>query len=194
MEVILTWVAGGFGGERAPERAEKLRGEWGKSTLYNYPVPGVQIVGTAGRDVNRKNSDGAGKGVRVNLPHLHLLIFVPLSYFCAALHYLNAWNRLLHKQTASYTGFPRTRLSKLKNSVLVLEIAINTETYVTTSTTMLNSFHTVYIHLLKCPPQTHCHFHCSPLFSLQDGVTFISPVALTEPLTTAPVLRKLVFT
>ena len=48
---------------------------------YNYPVPGVQIVGTARRDVNRKNSDGAGKGVRVSLPHPHLLIFIPLSYF-----------------------------------------------------------------------------------------------------------------
>ena len=51
----------------------------------------------------------------------------PALLLCTALHYLNAWNRLLYKQTASYTGFPRRRLNKLKNSVLVLEIAIKTE-------------------------------------------------------------------
>ena len=113
---------------------------------------------------------------------------------CTALHYLNAWKRLRLQTTASYTGFPRTTLNKLKNSVLVLQITINTETYVITSTTILKLFYSAYIHLLKCPPQSHCQFHCPPLFSLQDGVTFISPVALTEPLTTAPVLRKLVFT
>ena len=135
--------------------------------LYNYHVPGVQIVGTARRDVSRKNGEVRGRGESFS-PASSSPYFSPALLLCTALHYLNAWNRLLYKQTASYTGFPRRRLNKLKNSVLVLEIAINTETYVTTSTTILNSFHTVYIHLLKCPPQSHCHFHCPPLFSLQD--------------------------
>ena len=63
---------------------------------------------------------------------------------------------LLYNQTASYTGFQRSRLNKLKNFLLLLQIAINTTTYVTTSTTILNSFHSVYIHLLKCPPQRNC--------------------------------------
>ena len=120
--------------------------------------------------------------------------FSPALLLCAALYYLNAWIGYDYKQTSSYTGFPRTRLNKLKNSALVLQIAINTETCVITSTTILKSFYSIYIHLFKCPPQSHCQFHCPPLFSLQDGVTFISPVAVTEPLTTAPVLRKLVFT
>ena len=52
-----------------------------KCALYNYPVPGVQIVGTARRDVSRKNDEGVGKGVRVCLPHPYLPIFLPLSYF-----------------------------------------------------------------------------------------------------------------
>ena len=172
-------------------RSRERNGE--KCALNNYPVPGVQIVGTARRDVNRKNSDGAGKGVRVSLPHPHLLIFLPLSYFAQHSTISTPGIGYDYKQTASYTGVPRTRLNKLKNSALVLQIAINTETYVITSTTILKSFYSVYIHLLKCPPQSHRQFHCPPLFSLQDGVTFISPVALTEPLTTAPVLIKLVF-
>ena len=167
--------------------------------LYNYPAAGVQIVGTARRDVSRKNSDGMGTGMRVSLPHL--LIFLPLLLcaltlllICAALHYLNARNRLLHKQTASYTGFPRTRLNRLKNSMLVLQIAINSENYVTTSTTILNSFYSVYIHLSKCPPQSHCRSHCPPLFCFYRMCrTFISPAALTELLDTAPVLIKVVF-
>ena len=150
--------------------------------------------GTGRRDVRRKNGDGVGKGVRVSLPHPHLLICLPLSYFAQHSTISTPGKGYDYKQTASYTGFPRTTLNKLKNSVLVLQITINTETYVITSTTILKLFYSVYIHLLKCPPQSHCQFHCPPLFSLQDGVTFISPVALTEPLTTAPVLRKLVFT
>ena len=133
--------------------------------------------------------------MRVSLPHPHLLICLPLSnYFAQHSTISTPGIGYDYKQTASYTGFPRTRLNILKNSVLVLQITINTETYVITSTTILKSFYSVYIHLLKCPPQSHCQFHCPPLFSLQDGVTFISPVALTEPLATAPVLRKLVFT
>ena len=174
-------------------RGEAARGMGKMCALYNNPVPGVQVVGTARRDVSRKNGERVGKRVRVSLSHLHLLICLPLSYF--AQHSTNSTpgTGYDYKQTASYTGFPSTRLNKLKNSVLVLQITINTETYVITSTTILKSFYSVYIHLLKCPPQSHCQFHCPPLFSLQDGVTFISPVALTEPLTTAPVLVKLVF-
>ena len=109
-----------------------------------------------------------GKGGESFSPASSSPYFSPAALLCTALHYLNAWNRLLHKQTGSYTGFRRTRLNKLKNTVLVLQKAINTQTYVITSTTILNSFHPVYIHLLKCPPQTHCHFHCPPLFALQD--------------------------
>ena len=188
MVVELIWVAGGFQWGACPwTSGEAARGMGKKCELYNYPVPGVQIVGTARRDVNRKNSEGVGKGVRVSLPHSYLLIFLPLSYF--AQHSTISTPGIGY----DYTGVPRTRLNKLKNSALVLQIAINTETYVITSTTILKSFYSVYIHLLKCPPQSHCQFHCPPLFSLQDGVTFISPVALTEPLTTAPVLIKLVF-
>ena len=99
--------------------------------------------GTARRDVSRKNGEGVGKGVRVSLPHLHLLICLPLSYF--AQHSTNSTPGIGYdyKQTASYTGFPRSRLNKLKNSVLVLQKAINTETYVMTSTTIPNSFHPV---------------------------------------------------
>ena len=99
--------------------------------LYNYPVPGVQIVGTARRDVSRKNGEGVGKGVRVSL-----LIFLPLSYFAQHSTISTPGIGSDYKQTASYTDVPRTRLNKLKNSALVLQIAINTETYVTTSTTM----------------------------------------------------------
>ena len=135
---------------------------------YNYPVAGIQIVGTARRNVSRKNGEEVGKGVRISLPHPHLLIFLPLSYFEQHSTVSTPGIGYDYKQTASYTGFPRTRLNKLKNSGLVLQIAINTETYVTTSTTMINSFHSVYIHLLKCHPQTHCHFHRPSLFSLQD--------------------------
>ena len=109
-----------------------------------------------------------GKGGESFSPASSSPYFSPTALLCTALHYLNAWNRLLHKQTGSYTGFRRTRLNKLKNTVLVLQKAINTQTYVITSTTILNWFHPVYIHLLKCPPQTHCHFHCPPLFALQD--------------------------
>ena len=165
-----------------------------KCALYNYPVPGVQIVGTARRDVSRKNGERVGKGVRVSLPHPYLLTFLPLSYFAQHSTISTPGIGSDYKQTASYTDVPRTRLNKLKNSALVLQIAINTETHVITSTTILKSFYSVYKNLLRCPPQSHCQFHCPPLFSLQDGVTFISPLALTEPLTTAPVLRKLVFT
>ena len=150
--------------------------------------------GTGRRDVRRKNGDGVGKGVRGSLPHPHLLICFPLSYFAQHSTISTPGKGYDYKQTASYTGFPRTTLNKLKNSVLVLQITIITETYAITSTTVLKSFYSVYIHLLKCPSQSHCQFHCPPLFSLQNGVTFISPVALTEPLTTAPVLIKLVFT
>ena len=139
-----------------------------KCAPYNFPVPGVQIVGTARRDVNRKKKRWGGKGGESFSPASSSPYFSPAALLCTALHYLNAWNRLLHKQTGSYTGFRRTRLNKLKNTVLVLQKAINTQTYVITSTTILNWFHPVYIHLLKCPPQTHCHFHCPPLFALQD--------------------------
>jgi len=46
--------------------------------LTNYPIPDFQIVGTAQRDVSRKNKTGAGSwGLR------------------ATLHYPKAWNRLL---------------------------------------------------------------------------------------------------
>ena len=131
--------------------------------------------------------------MRVSLPQPHLLIFRPLSYFVQHSTISTPGIGYSTNKPLATQASQERRLNKLKNSVLVLEIAINTEIYVTTSTTILNSFHTVYIHLLKCPPQSHCQFHCPPLFSLQDGVTFISPVALTEPLTTAPVLRKLVF-
>ena len=165
-----------------------------RSREGNGEKVGALQGGTGRRDVRRKNGDGVGKGVRVSLPHPYLLIFLPLSYFAQHSTISTPGKGYDYKQTASYTGFPRTTLNKLKNSVLVLQITINTETYVITSTTILKLFYSVYIHLLKCPPQSHCQFHCPPLFSLQDGVTFISPVALTEPLTTAPVLRKLVFT
>ena len=188
-------VADGFQWGACPWTSGEAAREMGKMcAFYNYPVPDVQVVGTARRDVSRKNGQGVGKGVRVSLPHHHPLVFLRLSYF--APHSTNSTPGIGYdyKQSASYTGFPRTTLNKLKNSVLVLQITIITETYVITSTTILKSFYSVYIHLLKCPPQSHCQFHCPPLFSLQDGVTFISPVALTEPLTTAPVLRKLVFT
>ena len=134
--------------------------------------------------------------MRVSLPHPYLLIFPPLSYF--APHSTNSTRGIGYdyKQTASYTGFPNEfsivvdvvtyisvliaiwttsteflslfSLNKLKKSVLVVQIAINTEIYVTTSTTILNSFYSVYIHLLKFPPQSHSHSHCPPLFSLQD--------------------------
>ena len=195
MVVELTWVAGGFQWGACPwTSGEAPRGMGKKCALYNYPVPGVQIVGTARRDVSRKNGERVGKGVRVSLPHPYLLTFLPLSYFAQHSTISTPGIGSDYKQTASYTDVPRTRLNKLKNSALVLQIAINTETHVITSTTILKSFYSVYKNLLRCPPQSHCQFHCPPLFSLQDGVTFISPVAVTEPLTTAPVLRKLVFT
>ena len=187
-------VAGGFQWGACPWRSgEAARGMGKMFALYDYHVPGVQVVGTARRDVRRKNGEVRGRGESFS-PASSSPYFSPALLLCAALYYLNAWIGYDYKQTSSYTGFPRTRLNKLKNSALVLQIAINTETYVITSITILKSFYSVYIHLLKCPPQSHCHFHCPPLFSLQDGVTFISPLALTEPLTTAPVLRKLVFT
>ena len=114
--------------------------------FYNYPVPDVQVVGTARRDVSRKNGQGVGKGVRVSLPHHHPLVFLRLSYF--APHSTNSTPGIGYdyKQSASYTGFPRTTLNKLKNSVLVLQITIITETYVITSTTILKSFYSVYIY------------------------------------------------
>ena len=85
-----------------------------------------------------------------------------------------------YKQSASYTGFPRTTLNKLKNSVLVLQIAINTKTYVTTSP-------------LKVSSSNSLSFSLSSIVFSTGWVTFISPVALTELLTTGPVLIKLVF-
>ena len=137
MVVNLTWVAGGFRwGACLWTSGEAARGMGKKCALYNYPVPSVQIVGTARRDMNRKNSDGAGKGVRVSLPHPNLLIFLPLSYFAQHSAISTPGISYDYKQTASYTGVPRTRLNKPKNSALVLQIAINTETYVITSTTM----------------------------------------------------------
>ena len=194
MAANLTWWLAVFSGERAPERAEKPLGEWEKCSRSTTIM--FQVFRSWGRreEMWEGKTGRCGVGVRVSLPHRHLLIFLPLSYF--AQHSTNSTPGIGYdyKQTASYTGVPRTRLNKLKNSALVLQIAINTETYVIKSTTILKSFYSVYIHLLKCPPQSHCQFHCPPLFSLQDGVTFISPVALTEPLTTAPVLKKLVFT
>ena len=194
MAVNLTWWLAVFSGERAPEGAEKPRGEWEKCSRSTTIM--FQVFRSWGQreEMWEGKTARCGVGVRVSLPHPHLLIFLPLSYF--AQHSTNSTPGIgyEYKQTASYTGVPRTRVNKLKNSALVLQIAINTETYVITSITILKSFYSVYIHLLKCPPQSHCHFHCPPLFSLQDGVTFISPLALTEPLTTAPVLRKLVFT
>ena len=72
--------------------------------------------------------------MRVSLPHPHLLICLPLSYFAQHSTISTPGIGYDYKQTASYTGFPRTRLNKLKNSVLVLEITINTETYVIMST------------------------------------------------------------
>ena len=132
MVVNLTWLAGGFRWGACPwTSGEAARGMGKKCALYNYPVPGVQIVGTARRDVSRKNGEGLGKGVRVSL-----LIFLPLSYFAQHSTISTPGIGSEYKQTASYTGVPRTRLNKLKNSALVLQIAINTETYVTTSTTM----------------------------------------------------------
>ena len=72
-----------------------------------WPVPGVQIVGSAQRDVSRgkkKKAMGWDRGwkqrnaVPSSLPlPLFLLIFSSLSDRAgrrAALHYLNAWNRL----------------------------------------------------------------------------------------------------
>ena len=186
MVVNLTWVAGGFQwGACLWTSGEAARGMGKKCALYR---------GYGAKRCAQEKWRWGGEGVRVSLPHPHLLICLPLSYFA---QHSTIWTPEIgydYKETASYTGFPRTTLNKLKNSVLVLQITIITETYVITSTTILKSFYSVYIHLLKCPPQSHCQFHCPPLFSLQDGVTFISPVALTELLTTAPVLRKLVFT
>ena len=194
MAVNLTWWLAVFSGERAPEGAEKPRGEWEKCSRSTTIM--FQVFRSWGQreEMWEGKTARCGVGVRVSLPHPHLLIFLPLSYF--AQHSTNSTPGIgyEYKQTASYTGVPRTRVNKLKNSALVLQIAINTETHVITSTTILKSFYSVYKNLLRCPPQSHCQFHCPPLFSLQDGVTFISPLALTEPLTTAPVLRKLVFT
>ena len=62
MVVNLTLWLVVFSGERASERAEKPRGEWEKGALYNYPVPGVQVVETARRDVSRKNGEVRGRG------------------------------------------------------------------------------------------------------------------------------------
>ena len=139
-----------------------------KCALCNYPVSGIQIEGKERRDASRKKRRGGGVGGE-RFPPLSLsltsLFYLPVSYF---LLHSTIWTPgtgyKLYNQTASYTGFQRSRLNELKNFLLLLQIAINTETYVTTSTTILNSFHSVYIHLLKCPPQSHC----PPLFSLQD--------------------------
>ena len=174
-------VADGFQWGACPWTSGEAAREMGKMcAFYNYPVPDVQVVGTARRDVSRKNGQGVGKGVRVSLPHHHPLIFLRLSYF--APHSTNSTPGIGYdyKQSASYTGFPRKTLNKLKNSVLVLQLAINTKTYVTTSP-------------LKVSSSNSLSFSLSSIVFFTGWVTFISPVALTEPLTTAPVLRKLVF-
>ena len=63
MVVNLTWVAGGFQWGASPwTSGEAARGMGKMCALYNYPVPGVQIVGTARRDVSRKNGEVRGRG------------------------------------------------------------------------------------------------------------------------------------
>ena len=146
MAVNLTWWLAVFSGERAPERAEMPRGEWEKCSRSTTIM--FQVFRSWGRreELWEGKTARCGVGVRVSLPHPHLLIFLPLSYF--AQHSTDSTPGIGYDyiQTASYTGVPRTRLNKLKNSALVLQIAINTETYVITSTTILKSFYSVYIH------------------------------------------------
>ena len=81
--------------------------------FYNYPVPDVQVVGTARRDVSRKNGQGVGKGVRVSLPHHHSLIFLRLSYF--APHSTNSTLGIGYS-TNKPIGFPRLHKNKTKQT------------------------------------------------------------------------------
>ena len=160
-------VAGGFQwGACLWTSDEATRGMRKRCALYNYPVSGVLVVETARRDVSRKNGEVRGRGE--SFSHASTSPYLSPALFAQHSTISTPGTGYDYKQTASYTGVPRTRLNKFKNSALVLQKAINTETYVITSTTILNSFYSVYVHLLKCPPQSHCHFHCPPLFSLQD--------------------------
>ena len=66
--------------------------------LSYLDVLDVQIVGTAQRDVIRKNSEGWGEGegwdLRAKELSLSSYLFFPALWICAALHYLHAMNRL----------------------------------------------------------------------------------------------------
>ena len=136
-------VAGGFRWGACPWTSGEAARGWGKCARSITIL--IQVFRSWGRreEMWEGKTARCGVGVRVSLPQTHLLIFLPLSYFAQHSTISTPGIGYDYKQTASYIGVPRTGLNKLKNSALVLQKAINTETYVITSTIILNSFHPV---------------------------------------------------
>ena len=96
--VNLVCVAGGFQrGARPWTSGAAARGMGKKCSLCNYPFPGIQLSRGRSEEMRvEKTARGWGRGWEVpsSLPFPHLLIFSPALLLRAALHYLNAGNRL----------------------------------------------------------------------------------------------------